>query len=111
MRIPSMLLSAGCIIASCLSLVTASASETQQVEQRLAESVKYLASDELEGRGIGTAGLDKAATFIADQFATIGLNTKIFPAGPFQTFTVTTDPTLGSKKENHFLGSFPEIKK
>ena len=30
---------------------------------------QYLASDELEGRGIDTKGLDKAADYIAKQFA------------------------------------------
>src|SRR5690349_3137126 len=37
-------------------------------EARLQETVTYLASDELGGRGVGTAGLDKAADYIAQQF-------------------------------------------
>ena len=53
-------------------------------------SVYYLASDELEGRGIGTAGLDKAADFIADNFRKLGL--KPAPGLPdyFQPFKFTT---------------------
>ena len=42
-------------------------------EQRLLTDIKYLASDELEGRGVGLKGLDLAAEFIRDQFAKAGL--------------------------------------
>ncbi len=35
--------------------------------------VKYLASDELEGRGTGTKGADLAAQFIAKRFSSLGL--------------------------------------
>src|ERR1035437_5726898 len=35
--------------------------------------VKYLASDELKGRGDGTPELDKAADYIASQFRQAGL--------------------------------------
>ncbi|MEW6742009.1 MAG: M20/M25/M40 family metallo-hydrolase [Planctomycetota bacterium] len=36
-------------------------------------TVNALASDELEGRGVGTAGLDQAGDFIAERFAEYGL--------------------------------------
>ena len=39
------------------------------VEKRLAGVARYLSCDELEGRGLGSAGLEKAADFIAAQFA------------------------------------------
>jgi len=39
--------------------------------------VKYLASDELQGRGNGTPGLERAADYIAGQFKASGLQ----PAG------------------------------
>ena len=42
-------------------------------EQRLLTDIKYLASDELEGRGVGLAGLDAAADYIRDEFARAGL--------------------------------------
>ena len=35
-----------------------------QVETRLLNDIKYLASDEFEGRGIGTEGLNKAADYM-----------------------------------------------
>ena len=54
------------------------------------EHVKYLASDDLEGRGNGTPGLEAAAEYIAQQFRDAGLE----PAGDngtfFQTFEMTT---------------------
>ena len=37
------------------------------------KDIEYLASDELAGRGLGTVGLDKAADYIAKQFADAGL--------------------------------------
>jgi hypothetical protein len=54
-----------------------------QFSQRaLAGHVERLASAELEGRGIGTAGLDRAATYVAERFAAIGL----VPAGDDGTY-------------------------
>ena len=38
-------------------------------EARLLNDVKYLASDELEGRGVGLKGLDLAAEHIRTEFA------------------------------------------
>src|SRR5262245_45662080 len=58
--------------------------------------VRYLASDELKGRGDGTPELEKAAEYIAQQFRTLGLR----PAGEngtfFQTFQVTTGAQFGT---------------
>jgi hypothetical protein len=59
-----------------------------------------LASDEYEGRGIGTDGLDKAANFIAEQFQASGLRTGFCQEGPFQDFAVTMDAQLGPAAEN-----------
>ena len=42
-------------------------------EKRMMQTVKYLASEELKGRGLGTAELDDAAKFIADKFKSAGL--------------------------------------
>jgi hypothetical protein len=56
------------------------------VEGRLLNSVRYLASDELEGRGIGTRGIELAAQFIAQEFARAGLQTKHNAGSPYQRF-------------------------
>ncbi len=42
-------------------------------EARMLKDIEYLASDELEGRGLGTPGIDKAAEYIAKQFSDAGL--------------------------------------
>ncbi len=60
--------------------------------------VRYLSSDELQGRGSGTKGNDRAAEYIAARFKAIGLT----PGGErrsfFQRFPVFTGVELG--KEN-----------
>ncbi|RME37543.1 MAG: M28 family peptidase [Planctomycetota bacterium] len=57
--------------------------------KRFQTHIDYLASDELQGRGLGSEGLEKAAQYVADQFSAIGLE----PAGDdgsyFQTFNMT----------------------
>jgi hypothetical protein len=42
-------------------------------QSALAEHVRYLSSEALEGRGLGTAGLDQAAAYVADRFRAAGL--------------------------------------
>src|SRR5690349_12435490 len=48
------------------------------------QDVEFLASDELEGRLIGTPGIDRAADFIADSFSKLGLQTLPGFEGYFQ---------------------------
>ena len=43
------------------------------------ESLSYLASDELEGRGSGSEGNRKAAAFISEKFKSYGLETRLQP--------------------------------
>ncbi|MFN0198168.1 MAG: aminopeptidase, partial [Planctomycetaceae bacterium] len=66
--------------------------------------IQYLASDELEGRGLGTNGLNLAADYLRMSFEKIGLN--ITPAGgdPFQEFTITTGAELGEPNSLTFIG-------
>ena len=40
---------------------------------RMMETIRFLSSDELQGRGFGDAGLDRAADYIAQQFEKAGL--------------------------------------
>lgn len=72
-------------------------------EARLGDGVKYLASDELEGRGVGTKGLDLAADYIAAEFAKAGLETKVFGDSPFQKFNMSTDSEMGPKEQNRLI--------
>ncbi|MFQ5902813.1 MAG: M20/M25/M40 family metallo-hydrolase, partial [Candidatus Binatia bacterium] len=46
-------------------------------KERMMETIRFLSSDELRGRGFGTEGLDEAAEFIAGKFQEDGLE----PAG------------------------------
>ena len=55
-------------------------------EARLLRDATYLASDDLEGRGVRTEGLEKAAEYLAKQFSAAGLNTSHFNGTPFQEF-------------------------
>jgi hypothetical protein len=65
------------------------------------EAVGWLASPEREGRGPGTKGIDAAAQWVAEQFATAGLQTRIVGEEPFQPFVMTLDATLGPAEKNH----------
>jgi len=92
-----------------LSPVLAAAAEPQfaieqnaAIEQRLAVTTRYLSSDELEGRGLGTKGIDLAADYIADQLRQLnryGLRTDLWNGSPFQKFEVGIDAALGL--DNH----------
>ena len=61
------------------------------------DDVKYLASEQLRGRGNGTPELEKAAAFIEAKFKEFGL--KPLGAGYLQAFPVTTNAKLG--QANH----------
>lgn len=63
---------------------------------RYVKDVRYLSSSAFDGRGSGSAGLDKAANFIARQFAKAGLR-PVGSNGFFQPFPVSVRSTLGDK--------------
>jgi hypothetical protein len=75
--------------------MTARADSPAEVERRLARTARFLASDELEGRGLGTPGIRRAGDFIADQFREIGLTTDVFDGQPHQRFEITLGAELG----------------
>jgi acetylornithine deacetylase/succinyl-diaminopimelate desuccinylase-like protein len=83
---------------------SAIADEKADVEKRLSESAKLLASDEWEGRGVGTEGLNKAAEYIAQQFASMGLKTDSFDGTPFQKFNVVTHSEPGKQNRLKLAG-------
>ncbi|GIW95794.1 MAG: hypothetical protein KatS3mg110_3835 [Pirellulaceae bacterium] len=56
---------------------------------RITQDVTYLASDELQGRGPGTEGLDKAAQYIRDEFQRLGLKSGVPDGSYFQPFEIT----------------------
>jgi len=66
---------------------------------RLKNDLQTIASDEYEGRGIGTQGLDLAADYVRREFAAAGLEMNAVENGPFQTFEVLDKVELGSPNE------------
>lgn len=84
-------------LAAALPGLLQAAEQSVAVEQRLSEAARYLSSDELQGRGIGTKGLELAAQYIAVQFNEVGLKTDVFEQSPFQPFEVSTGTKLGAE--------------
>jgi hypothetical protein len=64
------------------------------LEDQMRSDVYYLASDRLEGRGVGTEGLDLAADFIATRFGSLGLKPLPELGSYFQTFDITTAESI-----------------
>lgn len=64
---------------------TLQAPSTQYVRQM----VEYLAADRMDGRGLGTKGLDEAAGYIAGRFHQLDLKTPPGQDSYFQPFTFT----------------------
>lgn len=58
----------------------------EAIELRLKNSSNYLASDELEGRGVRTHGIDLAADYLAREFKAARLKTDLVLGQPFQEF-------------------------
>jgi len=82
-------------LASAYAGVADAAEETAAIEKRLADSARYLASDELEGRGAGSRGLELAAEYIAEQFRALGAETELFEEKPMQPFQVVVGTEAG----------------
>jgi len=64
--------------------------------ERLMPHIRYLASDELEGRLAGSPGAEKAARYIADQFARWNLSPLGYEGSYFQEFSFVSGVRLGS---------------
>lgn len=77
--------------------------------EELKEYIGFLASDSLKGRKPGTAEINVAATYIRDQFISVGL--KPMADNGFQWFDIVTDVSLGSKNSLNFDGFEATIKK
>ena len=82
---------------------SANAENTKVVRDRIARDIQYLASDELEGRGVGTKGIDLAAEYIRDRFKQLGLSSGTADGSYFQPFTVTLEPDVVADKTRLIL--------
>jgi hypothetical protein len=94
------------VLLGLLPLASLLADNAADSESRLRETVSFLASDDLQGRGVGSPGIDKAADFLAQQFSKLGLRTDLFNGTPFQEFEMTLASELGPEATNRlsFVG-------
>ncbi|MCI0701875.1 MAG: M28 family peptidase [Planctomycetia bacterium] len=88
------------IVAAVAMLTLASPSSAQKpfddpVLERMRKDVFFLASQECEGRGIETKGINLAADYIAESFKASGLKPAMANGSYFQPFTVTMSAKLG----------------
>ncbi len=73
-------------------------------EKRMMSTIKYLASEELKGRGLGTPEIDQAAEYIAQQFEEAGL--KPVKGTYYQKFTHKFDEK-GELSLTNVIGVIP----
>src|SRR5437868_15215592 len=83
------------IVALALFAALAPALDRESAVGRLQVDVAFLASDACEGRGPGTAGIDKAADHIAAAFRAAGLKGAMPDGSFFQPFTVRGTSKVG----------------
>lgn len=79
------------------------ASDVDSVE-RMRKDLFFLAGPECEGRGVGTAGLDKAADHIVAAFKSAGLKPAMKDGSYFQPFTMSSFPDLEGSSTLAFTG-------
>ena len=90
----------------CLTVVAtvipslAIAEDQPEVESSLRKDIAFLASDDLQGRDVGSPGLQQAANYIAQSFARSGLQVDAMAGSPFQEFVVPVTVTMGSADNN-----------
>ncbi|MFY9253720.1 MAG: M20/M25/M40 family metallo-hydrolase [Fuerstiella sp.] len=82
--------------AALISNQATAADSVAEVTKRVGDDIKYLASDELQGRGVETAGIELAAQHILTEYEKYGLK----PGMPDGTFRQTFDITVGDLKIN-----------
>ncbi|MGE3999086.1 MAG: M20/M25/M40 family metallo-hydrolase [Planctomycetaceae bacterium] len=76
-----------------------------ETAERMLTQLKYLASDDLEGRGVGTRGLDLAADAVRNAFADAGLDVTSVNGGAFQEFEIVAGTDLLTPNELAFVNS------
>lgn len=62
--------------------------------ERVGEDIRYLTSAELEGRGPGTAGIDKAADYLRSEFRKVGVTSGAADGSYYQPFTIDLDTVV-----------------
>jgi len=82
------------LVGGCLAVSSALAETVNDLAKRFHKHVEYLASDELEGRGVGTKGIEAAADYIAAQYKEAGLEPAGADGSYFQPFPISLDRKL-----------------
>ena len=75
------------VLGLLLAAATTTLANSEESQARMKKDLFFLASDECEGRGVDTGGINKAADYIANEFKKAGLR----PGGVdgyFQPFTI-----------------------
>jgi hypothetical protein len=88
------------VLGVSLGLFSSFGLSDQASSQRYLEDVKALSAPEMEGRGAGTKGIERAAHLIEQRYKSLGLQ----PAGTngyFQPFTLITGAELKDKNDLH----------
>lgn len=86
------MLSSFCAFSS--SVLTAADNNNAAVLERVGGDIRYLASEELEGRAPGSAGLQKAADYMRDAFKEAGLTSGVADGSYYQPFEMSLDTKL-----------------
>ena len=104
-------LTLGCIVAVGKADEKLEKTEPSKVQERLFADLKFLASDELQGRSADTPGLKMAADFIATRWQELGLKTDLFDGKPFQEFSLPGGALFADPKTNHLAITTPKGEK
>jgi hypothetical protein len=83
------------VVGSLVAVLAAGADDT--AAPRWLNDIKYLASDDLEGRGVGTKGIDLAADYISAEFRKAGLKPALANDTYFQPFTMPIGRQMDEK--------------
>jgi len=75
--------------------------------ERMMKHIKYLASDELQGRGLGSTGIEKAARYIVQQFKAAGLQPGADNGGYLQSWQEVVDAAGRKGTVNNIIGVIP----
>ncbi|MEQ9408059.1 MAG: M20/M25/M40 family metallo-hydrolase [Fuerstiella sp.] len=81
-------------VSTLLTSVTALAESREAIVERVGNDIRYLASEELEGRGVETEGIHRAADFILSEYRKYGLK----PGLPNDSFRQSFQVALGKTK-------------
>ncbi|MDN5835790.1 MAG: M20/M25/M40 family metallo-hydrolase [Nitrosospira sp.] len=75
--------------------------------ERMMQDIAYLAAPKLEGRGLGTPGLDQAARYIADEFQAAGLEPAAEAGSYYQSWTANANNQQGKDTLRNVVGVLP----